>query len=337
MPLTHRTDDQPACARWPALVLSVAALLGCAATACAEDYPIRPIRMLVGFAPGGGTDVVARVLAPKLVIALGQQVVIYNRARATGTIAAGMVARATPDGYTLIMGHASTNTIAPALYAALPYDSYKAFAPVALAGSVPHLVSVHPSVPVRTLKELIALAKANPGQLTTPSSGHGSMSHIAGELFKQATGTDFVHVPYKGAGLSVQDLIAGQVKVSFDTTPAVMAFVKAGRLRALAAAAPKRLAPLPDIPTASEAGVPGFVISSWYGVFAPAGTPAAIVRRIHAEVNRAQDLPDVKAYMLGQLGADDARTASPEAFAAMVRSDLARFAKVVKTAGIRIE
>jgi tripartite-type tricarboxylate transporter receptor subunit TctC len=292
--------------------------------------------MLVGFAPGGGTDVVARILSPKLVEMWGQQVVIDNRTGATGTIAAGVVARSTPDGYTLLMGHASTNTIAPALYASLPFDPYRDFAPVTLAGSVPHLVSVHPSVPVKTIRELIALAKAQPGVLTTPSSGYGSMSHIAGEVFKHMTGTNFTHVPYKGAGLSVQDLVAGQVKVSFDTTPAVMSFVKAGRLRALAAAAPKRLASLPDLPTVSEAGVPGFVMSSWYGLFAPAGTPAAIVRKLNADVNRAQDLPDVKERM-DQLGADDARTNTPEAFTAMVNADLVRFAKVVKAAGIRIE
>jgi tripartite-type tricarboxylate transporter receptor subunit TctC len=319
--------------------IRVAAALCCAAacaSASAQDYPNRPVRMLVGFAPGGGTDVVARILAPRLVAAWGQQIVIDNRTGATGTIAAGLVARAAPDGYTLLMGHASTNTVAPALYHTLPYDPYRDFAPVTLAGSVPHLVSVHPSVPVRTVKELIALAKANPGQLTTPSSGHGSMSHIAGALFMQATGTSFVHVPYKGAGLSVQDLIAGHVKVSFDTTPAVMAYVKSGRLRALAAAAPTRLASLPDLPTVSEAGVPGYTMSSWYGVFAPAGTSPVVVRRIHAEINRAQDLPEVKAQM-DQLGTDGARTASPEAFAVMFRSEYARYAKLVKEAGIKIE
>jgi tripartite-type tricarboxylate transporter receptor subunit TctC len=292
--------------------------------------------MLVGFAPGGGTDVVARILAPRLTTAFGQQIVIDNRPGATGTIAAAMVVRAAPDGYTLLMGHASTNTIAPALYPKLPYDAWKDFAPVSLAGSVPHLVSVHPSVPVRTLKELIALAKANPRQLTHPSSGHGAMSHIAGALFMHATGTEFVHVPYKGAGLSVQDLVAGHVKVSFDTTAAVMPNVKSGRLRALAAAAPKRLVSLPDVPTASEAGVSGYEVSSWYGVFAPAGTPAALTRRINTEINRAQDQPDVKAQM-DQLGTDGARTTSPEAFAAMVKADLVRFANVVKAAGIRID
>jgi len=311
-------------------------LLAFTSASIAQPYPTKPIRMLVGFAPGGGTDIVARILAPKLTAAWNQQLVIDNRSGATGTIAAGLVARATPDGYTLLMGHASTNTIAPALYAKLPFDPYKDFVPVTLAGSVPHLVSVHPSLPVRTIKELIAVAKASPGQLTTPSSGHGSMSHIAGEVFKHTTGTNFTHVPYKGAGLSVQDLIAGQVKVSFDTTAAVMPFVKSGKLRALAAAAPKRLSSLPEVPTVSEAGVPGFVMSSWYGVFAPTGTPVAIVRTIHAEVNRAQDLPDVKSHM-DQLGADDTRMATPEAFAAMVKTDIVRFANVVKVAGIRIE
>ena len=312
------------------------ALLASAGVGSAQVYPNRPVRMLVGFAPGGGTDVVARILAPRLTAAWGEQIVIDNRPGATGTIAAALVVRAAPDGYTLLMGHASTNTIAPALYPKLPYDPWNDFAPVTLAGSVPHLISVHPSVPVRTVKELIALAKAKPRELTTPSSGHGSMSHIAGALFMHATGTDLVHVPYKGAGLSVQDLIAGHVKVSFDTTAAVMPYVKTARLRALAAAAPRRLASLPDVPTVSEAGVPGFEMSSWYGVFAPAGTPAALLRKIHADVNRAQDVPEVKAQM-DQLGTDGARSASPEAFAAMVKADLARFAAVVKAAGIKIE
>jgi tripartite-type tricarboxylate transporter receptor subunit TctC len=315
-----------------ALCAGLAAIGGSAA----QDFPSRPVRLLVGFAPGGGTDVVARILAPRLTAAWGQQVVIDNRTGATGTIAAGMVARATPDGHTLLMGHASTNTVAPALYAKLPYDPVRDFAPVSLAGSVPHLVSVHPSVPVKTVKELVALAKAQPRQLTHPSSGHGSMSHVAGALFMQATGTEFVHVPYKGAGLSMQDLIAGHVKVSFDTTAAAFPHVKSGRLRGLAAAAPQRLLSLPELPTVAEAGIPGFTMSSWYGIFAPAGTPAAILRRINSDVNRAQDLSEVRAQM-DQLGTDGARTTSPEAFAGMFRSEYARYAKLVKAAGIRIE
>ena len=319
-----------------ALALFCGALPTALAAAAAQQYPVKPIRMIVGFVPGGGTDIVARIIAPKLSEAWSEQVVIDNRAGATGTIAAGLVAHATPDGYTLLMGHASSNTIAPNLYAKVPFDAYHDFAPVTLAGSVPHLISVHPSVAARTIQELIALAKANPGKLTTPSSGYGSMSHIAGEIFKLMTNINLTHVPYKGAGQSVQELIAGQVKVSFDTTPAVMNFVKAGKLRPLAVAAPKRLASLSEVPTVSEAGVPGYTISSWYGVFAPAGTPAVIVRKIHAAVNRAQDLPDVKERM-DILGADEMRTASPEAFAAMVKSELARYAKVIKATGIHID
>src|SRR5688572_16735124 len=230
------------------VLLSIVSFAAIAQSAPAQ-YPMRPIRMLVGFVPGGGTDVIARLLAPKLTEAWRQQVVIDNRPGATGTIAATLVANAAPDGYTLLMGHASTNTVAPGLFAKLPYDPVKAFAPVTLAGSVPHLISVHPSVSAQSLKELIALAKAHPGKLTYPSSGHGAMSHVAGEVFKHMTGTDLTHVPFKGAGLSVQALAAGQVQVSFDTTPAVMAFVKAGRLRALAASTNKRLASLPDLPT----------------------------------------------------------------------------------------
>jgi len=316
--------------------IALCAILTTGGEGLAQDYPTRPVRMLVGFAPGGGTDVVARILAPRLTAAWGQQIVIDNRTGATGTIAAGMVARAAPDGYTLLMGHASTNTVAPALYGKLPYDPIRDFAPVTLAGSVPHLISVHPAVPAKTVKELIALARANPHQLTHPSSGYGSMSHVAGALFMQVTGTDFVHVPYKGAGLSMQDLIAGHVKVSFDTTPAAMPHVKSGRLRGLAAAAPQRLASLPDLPTAAEAGVPGYTMSSWYGVFAPGGTPVAVVRRIHAEVNRAMELPEVKAQM-AELGTDGARTPTPDAFGGMFRSEYARYAKLVRDTGMKIE
>jgi tripartite-type tricarboxylate transporter receptor subunit TctC len=300
------------------------------------DYPIKPVRMVVGFVAGGGTDVVARIIAPKLSDAWNEQVVIDNRAGATGTIAAGIVAHATADGYTLLMGHASSNTVAPQIYAKVPFDPLKDFEFVTLAGSVPQLISVHPSLPVRSIAELITYAKAHPGELTTPSSGHGSMSHIAGEIFKQTTGTNIVHVPFKGAGQSVQALVAGQVKVSFDTTPAVLNFVRAGRLRPLAITVPRRVSSLPDVPTTAEAGIPDCTISSWYGVFAPVGTPAFIVRKINSDLNRTLDLPDVKERMQ-ELGADELRTNTPEAFSAMVKQEIARYSKVIKAAGIRIE
>ncbi len=292
--------------------------------------------MVVGFVAGGGTDVVARIIAPKLSDAWNEQVVIDNRAGATGTIAAGIVAHATADGYTLLMGHASSNTVAPQIYAKVPFDPLKDFEFVTLAGSVPQLISVHPSLPVRSIAELITYAKAHPGELTTPSSGHGSMSHIAGEIFKQTTGTNIVHVPFKGAGQSVQALVAGQVKVSFDTTPAVLNFVRAGRLRPLAITVPRRVSSLPDVPTTAEAGIPDCTISSWYGVFAPVGTPAFIVRKINSDLNRTLDLPDVKERMQ-ELGADELRTNTPEAFSAMVKQEIARYSKVIKAAGIRIE
>jgi tripartite-type tricarboxylate transporter receptor subunit TctC len=300
------------------------------------DYPIKPVRMVVGFVAGGGTDVVARIIAPKLSDAWNEQVVIDNRAGATGTIAAGIVAHATADGYTLLMGHASSNTVAPQIYAKVPFDPLKDFEFVTLAGSVPQLISVHPSLPVRSITELITYAKAHPGELTTPSSGHGSMSHIAGEIFKQTTRTNIVHVPFKGAGQSVQALVAGQVKVSFDTTPAVLNFVRAGRLRPLAITVPRRVSSLPDVPTTAEAGIPDCTISSWYGVFAPAGTPAFIVRKINSDLNRTLDLPDAKERMQ-ELGADELRTNTPEAFSAMVKQEIARYSKVIKAAGIRIE
>ncbi len=300
------------------------------------DYPIKPVRMVVGFVAGGGTDVVARIIAPKLSDAWNEQVVIDNRAGATGTIAAGIVAHATADGYTLLMGHASSNTVAPQIYAKVPFDPLKDFEFVTLAGSVPQLISVHPSLPVRSIAELITYAKAHPGELTTPSSGHGSMSHIAGEIFKQTTGTNIVHVPFKGAGQSVQALVAGQVKVSFDTTPAVLNFVRASRLRPLAITVPRRVSSLPDVPTTAEAGIPDCTISSWYGVFAPAGTPAFIVRKINSDLNRTLDLPDAKERMQ-ELGADELRTNTPEAFSAMVKQEIARYSKVIKAAGIRIE
>lgn len=301
-----------------------------------EDYPNRPIRMVVGFPPGGGTDVMARLIAPRLSEAWGQQVVIDNRTGATGTIGAGLVAKANPDGYTLLMGHASSNTIAPGLFSKLSYDAERDFAPITLAGSVPHIVVVHPSLDIKSVKELIAYAKARPGQLTFPSAGNGSTPHLAGEIFNIVAGVKLVHVPYKGSGQSVQDLVGGQVKTAFDTTPTVMPFVKSGKLRPLAVTSRKRLDTLPDVPTMPEAGVPGYEMSSWYGLFAPAGTPPALVRKIHAEVTRAQSNPVVRERM-EQLGADDTRTSTPDEFTRLVKSEIARYAKVIKAAGIQID
>jgi tripartite-type tricarboxylate transporter receptor subunit TctC len=306
------------------------------ALAWAQDYPHKPVRMVVGFPPGGGTDVVARILAPKLSELLGQPVVIENRPGATGTMAAAMVAKSPPDGYTIMMGHVSVNAIAPSLFANLQYDVIRDFAPVAIAASVPHFVVVHPSVAARSLKELIAYLKAQGNKLTFPSAGNGSMPHLAGEIFKSLAGVELVHVPYKGSGQSMQDLLGGQHVVAFDTMPASAPHVRSGKLRALAVSSASRLPAFPDIPTAEEAGLPGYRITTWYGVFAPAGTPAVIVNRLHADAVRAMQSPPTRSQ-LEAIGADGTVSRSPEEFAALVRAETARYAKIVKSIGLRID
>ncbi len=316
-------------------LLAYLLILGCA-VAGAQEYPNKPVRMVVGFPPGGGTDVVARILQPRLTELLGQTIVIDNRPGATGTVAAGQVAKAAPDGYTIMMGHVSVNAIAPSLFANLPYDVNRDFAPIALAASVPHLVVVHPSVPVSTLKELVAYLKTQPGKLTFPSAGNGSTPHLAGEFFQSLTGVKLVHVPYKGSGQAMQDLLGGQHLVAFDTMPASAPHVRSGKLRAVAVSTAQRVPSFPEVPTAEEAGVPGYVVTTWYGVFAPAGTPAPIVSRLHAEVVKTMQTPDVRARLEG-IGADGSVSRSPEDFAALVRADTARYAKIVKEIGIRID
>jgi len=302
----------------------------------AQPYPAKPIRMIVGFPPGGGTDVMARLITPKMTEAWGQQVVIDNRAGATGIIGTDLVAKAVPDGYTLLMGHVATNAIAWSLFAKLPFDPARDFAPITRVSSVPHLIVVHPSLDVHTVKDLIALAKARPGQIAFPSAGNGSTPHLAGEIFKTMTGVNLVHVPYRGSGQSVQDLLGGQVLVAFDTTPTVLQYVKAGRLRPLAVSTLKRLASLPDVPTVAESGVPGYEVTTWYGLFAPAGTPPAVVHKVFAETVRIVRLPAIK-ERLDMLGTDETTNASPEEFAALVKADIAKYAKVIKAAGLRID
>jgi tripartite-type tricarboxylate transporter receptor subunit TctC len=303
--------------------------------ALGQDYPSKPVRMIVGFPPGGGTDVVARIIVPRFSELLGQPVVIENRPGATGTVAAGVVAKSPPDGYTIMMGHISVNAIAPSLFANLSYDVIRDFAPVGIAAAVPHFVVVHPSVQVASLKELIALLKAQSGK-TFPSAGNGSMPHLAGELFKSLAGVDLVHVPYKGTGQSMQDLLGGQHVVAFDTMPASAPHVRSGKLRALAVSSANRLPAFPEIPTAEEAGLAGYQVTTWYGLFAPAGTPAPIVRRLHAEMVKAMQTPDTKAKLEG-VGADGTYSRSPEEFAALVRADTARYARIVKDIGLKID
>jgi tripartite-type tricarboxylate transporter receptor subunit TctC len=279
---------------------------------------------------------VARILAPRMSELLGQPVVIENRPGATGTVAAGQVAKSPPDGYTVMMGHVSVNAIAPSLFSSLPYDVLKDFAPIAIAASVPHLVTVHPSMPASSLKELIAQLKSQPGKLTFPSAGNGSMPHLAGEIFKSLAGVQVVHVPYKGSGQSMQDLLGGQHLVAFDTMPAASPHVRSGKLRALAVSSATRVPSFPEVPTAEEAGLAGYVVSTWYGLFAPAGTPGTIVSRLHAEAVKAMQTPDTRSKLEG-IRADGTVSRSPEEFAALVRADTARYAKIVKDIGLKID
>jgi tripartite-type tricarboxylate transporter receptor subunit TctC len=310
--------------------------LGAFGFAHAQSYPSRPVKMVVGFPPGGGTDVVARIIAPGLGENLGQPVVIENRPGATGTVAAAMVARSPADGYTIMMGHVSVNAIAPSLFPNLQYDVLKDFAPVTLAAAVPHFIVVHPSLPVHSIRELIAYAKERPGKLSFPSAGNGSTPHLAGEIFKAMAGVDLVHVPYKGTGQSVADLLAGQHQVGFDTAPASAGYVRSGKMRVLGVSSAKRLPEYPDVPTVAESGVPGYEVITWYGVFAPGGTSGAIVNRLHDGIARAMEAPNAHAR-LAEAGADGSITRTPEDFAAIVRADTARYAKIVKEAGLRID
>jgi tripartite-type tricarboxylate transporter receptor subunit TctC len=300
------------------------------------DFPSKPIRMIVGFAPGGGTDIMARVVAARMSEQLGNPVVVENRPGNSGIVGAVAVAKAPPDGYTLMMGVMSLNTIQPNLVPNLPFDPIKDFAPVNLVASVPHFILVPPSLGVNSIAELIAYAKANPGKISYPSAGTGTSSHLGGEMFRlQAGNLNMVHIPYKSAGHSMPDLLAGRVHVGFETLPTTAAYVKNGKLKALAVTTSKRLADFPTVPTTAEAGLPAYRLRTWYGVFAPGGTPSAIVNRLHAEIARAVQSPESRAKLV-EMGMDDTVTPTPEDFAAMVRSELAYFAKLVKEAGIKL-
>ena len=317
-----------------ALAGAVAGLV-VAAPVHAQQYPARTIRLLVGFAPGGGTDVVARVIGAKLTESWGQQVVVDNRAGATGTIAADLVAKAAPDGYTLIMGHVNSHAIAPSVFRKLPYDSQKDFAMIAYVGYVPNVLVVHPSIPATSVKELVALAKARPGQLSFASSGVGCTQHLAGEMFMLSTNTRIVHVPYKGSGQAIVDLLAGHVALNFDTMPPILNNVKEGRLRALAVTTPKRVPQLPNIPTMLEVGMTGFEMTNWYGVMGPANTPRDVVTKLNAEINRIMTLPDAK-QRLEEVGTQlDPK--SPEQFATFLRSEVQKYARVTKDAHVKID
>ena len=317
--------------RW----IVAAAFAMAAASAVAQGYPNKPVRMIVGFPPGGGTDVVARVISAKLQEWYGQAVLVENRPGATGTIGADAVAKSAPDGYTLIMGHVNSHGIAPNLFAKLPYDAIRDFAAVSYVGYVPNVLAVHPSVQAKNVKELIALAKAKPGAMNYASSGNGSTQHLAGEMFKQLTGTEIVHVPYKGSGDAIKDLLGGVVAMNFDTMPPVLPHIQGGRLRGLAISTPKRLAQLPDVPTFEEEGIRGFDVTNWYGVMAPAGTPREIVQKLNGDINKAMQAPDVRPR-LEAVGTQLSEQSSVQ-FEAFMKAEVAKYAKLIKDANIKIE
>ncbi len=320
--------------QWLARVLLLAAAaLSAVASAQPAPYPTKPIRLIVPFPPGGSTDILGRSLAQKLSEAWGQQVIVDNRPGAGGSIGAELAAKAPPDGYTLLMAHIGTLAVNPALYPKLAYDPLRDFAPVSLVAIVPNVMVVHPSLPAKSVAELVDYARKNPGKLTYSSGGNGSAAHLAMEYFKLQTKTDIVHVPYKGTSPAVTDLIGGQVSMTMTGAPAVMPHVNAGKLRALGVSSAKRLDAFPQIPTIAEAGVPGFEATQWYGVVAPAGTPKDVVAKLAAEIARIVQSPEMK-ERLNTEGAIPA-TDTPEAFAAFIREEHKRWGAVVRATGMR--
>jgi tripartite-type tricarboxylate transporter receptor subunit TctC len=314
----------------------LAALAGAfpVAAAAADRYPDRPVRVVVPYPAGGPIDITMRAIGPRLSEALGQPVVIDNRGGAGGTIGADLVAKSAPDGYTLL-ACSTGNTINASLVPNLPYDFVRDFAPVTMVVVITSILVVHPAVPVRSVPELIALAKAKPGQLSYASTGNGTPTHLAAELFKSMAGVNFVHVPYKGGAPAAVDLLAGQVQLSFISAPAVMPHVKSGRLRALAVTNTKRSQLLPDLPTIGESGLPGYESEGWHGLCAPARTPPAVVNALYRETGAALRIPAV-ALMLGSGGAEPAGT-TPEQFADVIRKEVTKWAKVVKSTGMKID
>lgn len=298
-------------------------------------WPSKPVRFVVPFPAGGTTDIIGRLAAEELGKALGATIVVENRGGAGGNIGTEAVARSAPDGYTMLVCTVGTHGINASLYSRLPYDPVKDFAPVTLLALVPNVIVVNPSVNAYTVKELIALLKANPGKLNYASSGNGTSIHLAAELFKSMTGTFMTHIPYRGSAPALADLIANQTQLMFDNLPSAMPQIKAGKLRALAVTSAKRAAALPDVPTVAEAGVPGYEASSWFGLVAPAGTPKEIFDRTRDVIAKAWARPDVREKLLGQGAEPVANT--PEDFAKYIDAEIAKWGKVVKASGAKID
>ena len=315
-----------------ALLLSL--LLGVAGAALAQPYPDKPVRFVVPYPPGGGTDVIARIVQERFQAALGQPVVIENRGGAAGSLGTDVVAKAPPDGYTVLFT-LSSHTINPAIYAKLPFDTVKDFQPVGTVASLPQILVANNALPVNTVAELIALAKAKPGSLSFASVGNGSPGHLAGELFKLRTGTVMTHVPYRGGGPAVTDVMGGQVPLLWVSIPAAAQFVKAGKLKALAVSTVKRSAAFPNVPTMQEAGVADFEVDSWYAMFVPARTPKPVVDKLNQALNTIVQEPDIRDKLLAQ--GSEGVGGTPEALAKVVSTELPRWAKLAKDASINAE
>jgi tripartite-type tricarboxylate transporter receptor subunit TctC len=303
--------------------------------ALAQSWPSKPIRLVIAQAPGSATDVISRVVANPLSEALGQPIVIDARPGAGGVLGTEVAARSAPDGYTLFMANNSTHGSNPAVYAKLPYDAVKDFAPVSFVASVPYVLVVDPKLPVRTVQEFIALVKASPGKLNYASAGNGSTHHFCGELLKSMSGIDIQHIPYKGSGPGIAGLLGGEVSMMFSNVADIGSQIKAGKVKPLAVTATKRASLLPEVPTMEEAGLPGFVITSWFGLLAPAGTPAPVIARLNAEMVKVLGRAEVKAT-LGAQGLEVA-SSTPEQFGEHIKSEIARFTKIARAAGIKAE
>ena len=323
--------------RYVCVMLAGIVTMAFAAIAGAQtpSYPTKPIRLVVPFPAGGATDILARAVAQKLTEAWGQAVVVDNRPGAGGNIGSELVAKAAPDGYTLEMGTVGTHAINASLYAKMPYDHVKDFAPVILVAGVPNVLVVNPSVPANSVQELVAYAKANPGKLNFASSGSGTSIHLSGELFKVMAGVQMTHIPYKGSAQALQDLIGGQVQLMFDNLPPALPQIKSGKLRALGVTTAARSAALPDTPTIAESGLPGFEASSWFGVLAPAGTSPVIIAKLNAEIAKWLATPEAKEKLVA-IGANIAG-GTPEDFARHIAAETLKWAKVVKDSGAKVD
>ncbi len=315
--------------------LAALAMLGAATVGLAQGYPVKPLRFVLPYPPGGGSDTIGRPLAAKMAESLGQQVVVENRGGAGGNIGMEHVARSAPDGYTIVMALTAQLAVNPGLYPKLPYDPLRDYAPITLLGNGAYVLVVHPSLPVKSVKELIALAKSRPGQIAYSSSGSGSGGHLANELFDSMAGTRMLHVPYKGGGPALMDLIAGQVQVLFATQLASWPHVQSGRIRALASSVARRPASLPDLPTVAESGLPGFDAGVWYGILAPAGTPREIIMKLNGEVVRALNQPDYRKLLVSNT--IEPVGSPPEELARHTKSEIAKWARVIKEANVRVD